>query len=80
LRYSIGYPANLALILPQFLFGPFEVLNIRVRSVPSDDSALIITQRLAPEQEPTIFSVVASQTPFELTRLPRGQECLPLVH
>src|SRR5258707_15696232 len=79
LRYCIGNAAKLALILPQFFFRPLEVLNVCVRSVPSDAFAALVTQRLTPEQEPTIFSVVAPQTRFELTRLARSQERPPLL-
>src|SRR6266851_3310576 len=80
LRYCIGNSAKLALVLPQLLFGPLEVLNIRIRSVPSDDNALLITPRFAPEQEPTIFPMVAPQACFELPRLTRSEECPPLLH
>src|SRR5207244_7415404 len=62
LRYSIGNAAKLALVLPQLLLRPLEILNIGIRAVPSDDIALLVAKRLAAEKEPTIFSVVATQT------------------
>jgi hypothetical protein len=80
LRYGIGNPAKLALVLPQPLFRPLQVLNIRIRSVPSDDIASLVTQRLTPEQEPTICSIVAPQACFDLTWLTRSEEYPPPVH
>jgi hypothetical protein len=66
--------------VPQLLFGALEVLNIGNRSVPSDDIAALVAQRLAPEKEPAISSIVASHACFDLTLLTRSQECPPLGH
>jgi len=63
-------PAEFAFVLPQLLFCPLEVLNIRIRCVPSDDLAELVTQRFNTEQEPAIFTVVPPQAVFDLTRLP----------
>jgi hypothetical protein len=49
------------------------VLNIGIGSVPSDNIALLVTERLTAEKEPTIFSVVPPQTRFEFTRLALSQ-------
>src|SRR6266849_10582501 len=68
--YRIGNPAEYALVLPQLLFCQLEVLNISIRSVPSDDVAELDTQRFHTEQEPAIFTVVPPQAVFDLTRLP----------
>ena len=68
--YRIGNPAEFAFVLPQLLFCPLEVLNISIRSVPSDDVAELVTQRFNTEQEPAIFPVVPPQAVFDLTRLP----------
>src|SRR5882724_8418549 len=72
--YRIGNPAEFAFILPQRVFRPLEVLNISIRSVPSDDVAELVTQQFNTEQKPTIFPVVPPQAVFDLTRLPRGPE------
>src|ERR1700687_4978294 len=77
LRYCIGNAAKLVLVLPQLLLRPLEILNIVIRSVPSDDIPSLVTQWLAAEKEPTIFSVVAPQTRFELTRLARSPDSPP---
>src|SRR5467141_3524851 len=68
--YRICNPAEFAFFLPQRFFCPLEILNISIRSVPSDDVAELVTQRFNTEQEPAIFTVVPPQAVFELTRLP----------
>src|SRR6266850_606902 len=68
--YRIRNSADFAFVLPQLLFCPLEVLNISIRSVPSDDVAELVTQRFNTEQEPAILPVVPPQAVFELTRLP----------
>ncbi len=68
--YRIGNSADFAFVLPQLLFCPLEVLNISIRSVPSDDVAELVAQRFNTEQEPAIFTVVPPQAVFDLTRLP----------
>src|SRR2546428_8832461 len=79
--YRIGNSADFAFVLPQqLLFYPLEVLNISIRSVPSDDVAELVTQRFNTEQEPAIFSVAPPQAAFDLTRLPRGPEGPKRVH
>src|SRR5258707_13692621 len=70
LGYRIGNPAEFAFVLPQLLLCPLEVLNISIRSVPSDDVAELVTQRFNTEQEPVIFPVVPPQAEFGFTRVP----------
>src|SRR2546428_11660269 len=68
--YRIGNSAEFAFVLPQLLFCPLEVLNISIRSVPSDDAAELVTQRFNTEQEPAIFTVVPPQAGLGLVRRP----------
>jgi hypothetical protein len=42
LRDSIGYPAKLALILPQFLFRTFAVFDVGAAAIPVKDVACFV--------------------------------------
>ena len=80
LRNGVGDSAKLFLVLPQRDLSPLQVIDVGVRSIPSDDVAQLVTQRLESEQEPPILPVVASHTGFDLTRLPRRLEGGPRLH
>ena len=80
LRNGVGDSAKLFLVLPQRDLSPLQVIDVGVRSIPSDDVAQFVTQRLESEQEPPILPVVASHTGFDLTRLPRRLEGGPRLH
>src|SRR4029077_533514 len=79
LRYSIGYPAKLALILPQFLFRTFAVFNVGAAAIPVDDLACLVAKGNRADEKPSIVAIEAPQARFELTRFARSQECLKLV-
>src|SRR5712692_11936537 len=70
LGYGVDDAPQLPLVLPQLRFGLLEVFDIGVGSVPPDDIASFIAQRLDPDEEPTILTVVTPMSYFELTRLP----------
>src|SRR5262249_13653176 len=56
---------------PQGLFGALEILDVRCRSVPSNDASCFVAQWRAVDQAPAIFTIgSSSQTRFILERLP----------
>src|ERR1700682_5269655 len=71
LRYGIGNPAKLALVLPQFLFRTFAVFNVGAAAVPVDDFACLVAKGSRADQEPSIFPIETPQTRFYITRRPR---------
>ena len=42
-------------------FGPLEILDVRIRSIPSDDLALLVMHWRSPRYEPAIFSIETAQ-------------------
>ena len=59
-----GIVAKTLLALAKCLFGALAVLDIGRRSIPFDDVARLIPQRLGVEPKPTIFTVEAPETGF----------------
>src|ERR1700756_4195958 len=63
----VGNTAKLAFIFPQFLFRLLENFNISACSVPSDDLAAFIAERLDTNQKPSIDPVPLAKTGLDLT-------------
>src|SRR5262249_672556 len=59
------------------LLGPLTVLDVNVDSVPSDDAAVLIAQRVGAEQEPAIFAIAATQPCLRLAGRARDEKCFP---
>src|ERR1700751_5774662 len=76
---SIGHAPKLFLILTELSFGALEVINVSIRSIPVDNVARFVAQRLSPKQEPSIHSVKSTQPTLDFTRLASGQESEPLI-
>ena len=66
-----------ALLGPKGFVCALAILDVGVDSVPFDDVAGSIAQWVGTEQEPPIFSVVATQSRFGLSRLSGSQYGLP---
>src|SRR6266851_5051040 len=66
LRYCIGNPAKLALVLPQLLFRTLTIFYVRTASIPANDSAALVTMGNGADEEPPIFPVETSQARFDL--------------
>jgi len=54
-----------------------SIIDIYVRSVPVDDVAKFVAQRMGPKQEPSILSVEAPETPLDFARLAGSQKPAP---
>src|SRR5437899_11335161 len=79
LRYRVGDPAEGALVLAQLRFCLFERVDVRARSVPSDDLARVVADGLEASENPAKHSVVATKTSFELSALARRHDLGPLL-
>src|SRR5258708_17166295 len=62
LRYRIGNPAKLALILPQLLFRTLAVFNVGTAAVPVDDRACLVAKGNRADEIPSIFPIKTPQT------------------
>src|SRR5579862_1999581 len=79
LRKEIDELSELALVLPEFELGLFQVLNVGIRSIPVDNLARFVMQWLSPKQVPSIHSVESTQPSLDFARLARGQKSPPLI-
>src|SRR5579863_6397815 len=61
---------------PDAIFGLFAILDIGIRTIPSDDAFFGVLQRHAPREKPTILPVRATTTNFLLVRLTRHSRLL----
>src|ERR1700676_3635714 len=59
LRYSIGNPAKLPLLLKEFLLRPFSIFDVSVASKPPDDVAFSVELWNDTYEEPTVLSVIS---------------------
>ena len=57
LRYCIGNPANLALVLPQLLFRTLTIFYVRTASIPANDFAALVAMGNRADEEPSIFAI-----------------------
>src|SRR5262249_23704600 len=79
LRYRVSDPAECALVLAQLRFCLFERVDVRARSVPSDDLARVVADGLEASEKPAKDSIVATKTPLELSALARSRHLRPLL-
>ncbi len=64
---------QISLASPQAIFGELAIVNIRVCSIPLEHISLVVAERTPAKQEPTIFSIEASNPCFVFPGLPGGQ-------
>src|SRR5258707_7509705 len=83
---GFGIIAKALLALAKGDLGPLAVLDVGRRTIPFDNVACLIAQRLGPEQGPAIFTIVAPEPSFKLARpagmtyrAPLLQHALPVV-
>src|SRR6202035_6061226 len=65
LRYSIGNPAKLPLLLKEFLLRPFSIFDVSIASKPPDDVAFSVELWNDTYQEPTVLSVISPDASFQ---------------
>src|SRR5882724_8919708 len=56
---GIGDSAKLLLVLLHLVLSALQVVDVGTGSIPSDDVAQLVAQRLHPDQEPSILAIVA---------------------
>jgi hypothetical protein len=66
-------------LLAQHRLAPLAILDVGIRSIPSDDVAASVTQGLGAKQEPTIRPVAAPHPRFGLARPPSPEDRAPRV-
>src|SRR4030095_4928401 len=59
------------------LFGPLPAFDVGVDAVPLDDGAGAVTQRIRPQQKPSIRTVVPTQSCFGLSGRLARHDALP---
>src|SRR6202049_2229436 len=65
LRYSIGNPAKLPLLLKEFLLRPFSIFDVSIASKPPDDVAFSVELGNDAYEEPTVLSVISPDASFQ---------------
>src|ERR1700722_7775236 len=75
-RAGFGIIAKALLALAKCLFGPLAVLDVGGRSIPFDNVAEVIAQRIGTEQEPAVFAIETPEPRLKLAwqaRLPNSR-------
>src|SRR4029453_1916243 len=76
-RDGLDQETKLTLALTKRFFGALSVFDVGVDPVPSDDVALLVTQRIRTEEKPSILAVMPTQTRFGFTCRFRRHDALP---
>src|ERR1019366_7109401 len=76
----VGNLTKLTLLVSQLLFGLLQIVDVGGYSVPPDDLACLVMQRLATKKKPTIHSIMAAKTRLIITGFTRGQQRPPCIH
>src|SRR3984893_6578318 len=80
LRYSIGNPAKLPLLLKEFLLRPFSIFDVSIASKPPDDVAFSVELWNDTYQEPTVLSVISPDASFQFAWLGSIQQGSPFTN
>src|ERR1700730_13528533 len=79
LRNRIGHAPKFFFILTELSFGALKVIDVSIRSIPVDNVARFVAQRLSPKQEPSIHSVKPTQPTLDFARVASGQKSEPFI-
>src|SRR6202049_4847106 len=80
LRYSIGNPAMLPLLLKEFLLHSFPIFDVGIASKPPDDVAFSIELWNDTYEEPTVLSVISPDASFQFAWFGSIQQGLPFTN
>src|SRR5262245_51749821 len=78
-RRSIDLFAQGQILLPEPLFRLLAFFNVGGRRVPANNAPLFITQRIVPDQKPSILSVLSSRPYFHVKRDATRERALAIV-
>ena len=67
LRYSIGNPAKLTLLLKEFFLRSFSIFDVGIASKPPDDVAFNVVLRNDTYEEPSVLTVISPDASFQFT-------------
>ena len=67
LRYSIGNPAKLTLLLKEFLLRSFSIFDVGIASKPPNDVAFSIELRNDTYEKPSVLTVISPDASFQFT-------------
>ena len=65
MRYSIGNPAKLPLLLKEFLLRSFSIFDVGIASKPPDDVAFSVELWNDTYEEPSVLSVISPDASFQ---------------
>src|SRR6202035_447534 len=80
LRYSIGNPAKLTLLLKEFLLRSFSIFDVGIASKPPDDVAFGVELRNDTYEEPSVFTVISADASFQFTWFAGIHHCEPFTY
>src|ERR1700739_1045539 len=78
LRKTIYQLPKLSFVVQKHGLRALQVIDISIRSIPVDNIARFVAQRLSPKQEPSINSVEPAQPSLDFARPASGQKSQPI--
>src|SRR3984893_6057138 len=67
LRYSIGNPAKLTLLLKEFFLRSFSIFDVGIAPKPPDDVAFGVELRNDTYEEPSVLTVISPDASLQFT-------------
>src|SRR5258706_3452704 len=77
LRKSVHELAQLTLVLPELVLGPFPILDVRARRIPARDVSVVIDDRLVLNEKPSVIPVRSAHALLILKRRRTGECAQP---
>src|SRR5258708_9175207 len=81
LRKRVHELAQLTLVLPELVLGPFPILDVRARRIPARDVSVVIDDRLVLNKKPSVLTIRSEHALLILKRHRTRERAHPaLIH
>src|SRR6266853_5150630 len=77
LRKSVHELAQLTLVLPELVLGPFPILDVRARRIPARNVSVVIDDRLVLNEKPSVLTIRSEHALLILKRHRTGECAQP---
>src|SRR6202011_3496380 len=77
LRKSVHELAQLTLVLPELVLGPFPILDVRARCIPARHASVVVDDRVVWNEKPSILTIRSAHALLILKRHRTGECAQP---
>src|SRR5882762_11396337 len=73
LRKRVHELAQLTLVLPELVLGPFPILDVRARRIPARNTSVVVDDRVVLNEKPSILTICSEHALLILERRRPGE-------